>query len=149
MCIRDRVSRLAVGNLLLTPSTATYRVPADLAQASHLDGLPLGTRGGTLVDHTFPLDAEYSLRVRVRGAALGLAAANLQGEEIEVSLDGERIKLVPATATIDLKLPIKAGPHALGVTFVRKPPPGADDVWQIFAANSGVQSVAITGPLSL
>ena len=143
-----KVSRLAVGNLLLTASTATYRVPGDLTQSNHLDGLPLGTRGGTLIEHTFPLDAEYSFRIRVRGAAIGLAAANLQGEEIEVSLDGERIKLVPATATIDVKLPMKAGPHALGVTFVRKPPPGADDVWQIFAANSGVQSVAITGPLA-
>jgi mono/diheme cytochrome c family protein len=143
-----KVSRLAVGNVLLTPSTATYRVPGDFAQSNHVDGLPLGTRGGTLVEHNFPLDAEYSFRIRVRGAAIGLAAANLQGEEIEVSLDGERIKLVPATATIDLKLPIKAGPHAVGVTFVRKPPPGADDVWEIFAANSGVQSVAITGPLA-
>ena len=142
-----KVSRLAVGNLLLTASTATYRVPGDLAQSNHLDGLPLGTRGGTLIEHTFPLDAEYSFRIRVRGAAIGLAAANLQGEEIEISLDGERIKLVPATATIDLKLPMKAGPHTLGVTFVRKPPPGADEVWEIFATNSGVQSVAITGPL--
>ena len=142
-----KVSRLAVGNLLLTASTATYRVPGDLAQSNHLDGLPLGTRGGTLIEHTFPLDAEYSFRIRIRGAAIGLAAANLQGEEIEISLDGERIKLVPATATIDLKLPMKAGPHTLGVTFVRKPPPGADEVWEIFATNSGVQSVAITGPL--
>jgi mono/diheme cytochrome c family protein len=142
-----KVSRLAVGNLLLTASTATYRVPSDLAQSSHLDGLPLGTRGGTLIEHTFPLDAEYSFRIRVRGAAIGLAAANLQGEEIEISLDGERIKLVPATATIDLKLPMTAGPHKMGVTFVRKPPPGADEVWAVFATNSGVQSVAITGPL--
>jgi mono/diheme cytochrome c family protein len=143
-----KVSRLAVGNLLLTASTATYRVPSDLAQSSHLNGLPLGTRGGTLIEHTFPLDAEYSFRIRVRGAAIGLAAANLQGEEIETSLDGERIKLVPATATIDLKLPITAGPHTVAVTFVRKPPAGADDVWEVFATNSGVQSVAITGPLT-
>ena len=48
-----KVSRLAVGNLLLTASTATYRVPGDLAQSNHLDGLPLGTRGGTLIEHTF------------------------------------------------------------------------------------------------
>jgi len=143
-----KVSRLAVGNLLLSASTATYRVPGDLAQSNHLDGLPLGTRGGTLIEHTFPLDADYSFRIRVRGAAIGLAAANLQGEEIEISLDGERIKLVPATATIDLKLPITAGPHKVGVTFVRKPPPGADEVWEIFATNSGVQSLAITGPLT-
>ncbi len=79
-----KVSRLAVGNLLLTASTATYRVPGDLTQSNHLDGLPLGTRGGTMIEHTFPLDAEYSFRIRVRGAAIGLAAANLQGEEIEV-----------------------------------------------------------------
>ena len=80
-----KVSRLAVGNLLLTASTATYRVPSDLTQSNHLDGLPLGTRGGTMIEHTFPLDAEYSFRIRVRGAAIGLAAANLQGEEIEIS----------------------------------------------------------------
>jgi hypothetical protein len=144
----SKVSRQAVGNLLLTASTVTYRVPADLNQSGHIDGLPLGTRGGTLVEHTFPLDAEYAFRIRVRGAAIGLAAANLAGEEVEVSIDDERVALVPATATVDLKLKVKAGPHALGVMFVRKAPPGADEVWAVYAANSGVQSVAITGPLT-
>ena len=143
-----KVSRLAVGNLLLSASTTTYRVPGDLVQADHIEGLPLGTRGGTLIQHTFPLDADYSIRIRVRGAAIGLAAANLQGEEIELTVDGERVKLLPATAQTDLKLPIKAGQRAIGVSFVRKPPPGADDIWATYAANSGVQSVAITGPLT-
>jgi mono/diheme cytochrome c family protein len=143
-----KVSRLAVGNMLLTASTVTYRVPGDLVQSGHLEGLPLGTRGGTLIEHTFPLDAEYAFKIRVRGAAIGLAAANLAGEEVEVSVNGERIKLVPAMATIDVKLPMKAGPHALGITFVRKPPAGADDIWGVYATNSGVQSVAITGPLT-
>jgi len=143
-----KVSRLAVGNLLLSASTVTYRVPGDLQQAEHIDGLPLGTRGGAVVQHTFPLDADYSLRVRVRGAAIGLAAANLQGEEIEITIDGERVKLLPATAQIDLKIPVKAGQRAIGVAFVRKAPPGADDIWATYAANSGVQSLAITGPLT-
>jgi hypothetical protein len=143
-----KVSRLAVGNLLLSPSTVTYRVPGDLVQAGHIEGLPLGTRGGTLIQHVFPLDADYSIRIRVRGAAIGLAAANLQGEEIELTIDGERVKLLPATPQIDVKLPVKAGPRAIGVSFVRKPPPGADDVWATYAANSGVQNVAITGPLA-
>ena len=143
-----KVSRLAVGNLLLSASTVTYRVPGDLQQSEHIDGLPLGTRGGAVVQHTFPLDADYSLRVRVRGAAIGLAAANLQGEEIEITIDGERVKLLPATAQIDLKIPVKAGQRAIGVAFVRKAPPGADDIWATYAANSGVQSLAITGPLT-
>jgi len=143
-----KVSRLAIGNLLLSASTATYRMPGDLQQSEHIDGLPLGTRGGAVVQHTFPLDADYSLRVRVRGAAIGLAAANLQGEEIEITIDGERVKLLPATAQIDLKIPVKAGQRAIGVAFVRKAPPGADDIWATYAANSGVQSLAITGPLT-
>jgi uncharacterized protein DUF1592/uncharacterized protein DUF1588/uncharacterized protein DUF1585/uncharacterized protein DUF1587/uncharacterized protein DUF1595/cytochrome c len=143
-----KVSRLAVGNLLLSASTVTYRVPGDLQQSEHIDGLPLGTRGGTVVQHTFPLDADYSLRVRVRGAAIGLAAANLQGEEIEITIDGERVKLLPATAQIDLKIAVKAGQRAIGVAFIRKAPPGADDIWATYAANSGVQSLAITGPLA-
>jgi hypothetical protein len=78
------------------------------------------------VQHTFPLDAEYAFRIRVRGAAIGLAAANFQGEELEITIDGERVKLVPGTGQIDVKLSVKAGQRAIGVAFVRKPPPGAD-----------------------
>jgi mono/diheme cytochrome c family protein len=74
-----KISRLAVGNMLLTASTVTHRVPGDLSQSGHLDGQPLGTRGGMLIEHTFPLDAEYTFKIRVRGAAIGLAAANLGG----------------------------------------------------------------------
>src|SRR6202035_6045629 len=48
------ISRLAVGNLSIAPSTATYRVRPDLSQDQHIEGLPLGTRGGTLIHHTFP-----------------------------------------------------------------------------------------------
>jgi len=143
-----KISRVAVGSLQQTASTVTYRVPGDLSQASHIDGLPIGTRGGLLVRHTFPVDAEYSLRIRVRGAAIGLAAPALRGEDVEVAIDGERVKLAPAGATIDLRLPLKAGPRALGIAFVRKPPAGADDTWQIYANNSGIQSVAIVGPLN-
>jgi len=62
-----KISRLAVGNMLITPSTVTYRAPADLSQSEHVDGLPLGTRGGMLVRYTFPLDAEYSFKVRKIG----------------------------------------------------------------------------------
>ena len=144
-----KISRLAVGDPLITPSTATYRVPADLSQGDHLEGLPLGTRGGILVHHNFPLDAEYNFKIRAKAANIGLGATTLQGEELEVTLNGERIKLVPAAASLDLKLTVKAGPTTIGVAFVRKPPPGADEIWQTFANNSGVTSVAITGPLSV
>jgi hypothetical protein len=53
------ISRQAVGNMNIAPETATYRVRPDLSQDQHIEGLPLGTRGGILVRHYFPLDAEY------------------------------------------------------------------------------------------
>jgi len=143
-----KISRLAVGDPLITPSTATYRVSGDLAQGEHLEGQPLGTRGGILVHHNFPLDAEYNFKIRAKAANIGLGATTLAGEQIEVTFNGERVKLVPATATLDFKIPVKAGPTTVGVAFVRKPPPGADEIWQIFPNNSGITSVAIIGPLN-
>ena len=142
-----KISKLAVGNVLISPATVTYRAPADLSQNPHLEGLPLGTRGGMLVHHYFPLDAEYAIKVRVRTNGIGLGGLPPPGEEMEVTLNGERIKLAGA-AGVDLRIPVKAGPQALAAAFVRKSPPGADDVWQVYAGNSGVQSIAITGPLS-
>jgi hypothetical protein len=65
-----------------------------------------------------------------------------------VTVNGERVKLAKASPTLDLRLTIKAGPQVLGVAFINKNPPGADDLWQVFPNNSGVQSVAITGPFN-
>ena len=58
-----KISRLAVGDPSIGLDRATYRVPGDLAQDAHLDGLPLGTRGGIVIRHTFPLDAEYDIEI--------------------------------------------------------------------------------------
>ncbi|MBV9503649.1 MAG: DUF1592 domain-containing protein [Acidobacteriia bacterium] len=144
----EKISRIAVGDSGITPATTTYRAASDLSQSDHIEGLPLGTRGGLLVRHTFPLDAEYSFKIRARPAAIGLGAAGFQDEDLEVTLNGERIKLVKAGGTLDLRLSVPAGPQTIGVAFVRKNPPGADDLWRTYANNSGVQSVAITGPLN-
>jgi Protein of unknown function (DUF1592)/Protein of unknown function (DUF1588)/Protein of unknown function (DUF1587)/Protein of unknown function (DUF1585)/Protein of unknown function (DUF1595) len=143
----SKISRLAVGDILTSPSTATYRVPSDFSQTEHIEGLPLGTRGGILVRHTFPLDAEYSIKVRARSAGIGVGGQGAPGEELEVMVNGARVKLSP-TGSADVQIPIKAGPQTVGAAFIRKPPPGTDDVWQTFAGNSSVQSIAITGPLS-
>ena len=58
-----RVSAAAVGDVAQIPVTAeTYRVRSDMSQDSHVDGLPLGTRGGLVVTHTFPVDADVHLQ---------------------------------------------------------------------------------------
>jgi cytochrome c551/c552 len=142
-----KISRLAVGNMLITPSTVTYRAPSDFSQVEHVEGLPLGTRGGLLVRHNFPLDAEYAIRVRARSAGIGVGGVGPSGEELEVVLNGERVKLA-TSGTIDARIAVKAGPQEIGAAYVRKSPPGADDIWQTFAGNSSVSSIAITGPLN-
>src|SRR6185295_12327928 len=45
----EKISRLAVGVAGRSPGGDTIRIPADLTQEEHLDGLPIGTRGGAVV----------------------------------------------------------------------------------------------------
>jgi hypothetical protein len=144
-----KLSRLAVGDPETSPSTVTYRVPSDLSQSDHIEGLPLGTRGGILVRNVFPLDADYAIKIHARPPAIGLGSPGFQDEELEVTLNDERVKLAKATPSLDLRITVKAGPQELGVAFIRKNPPGADDLWQIFPNNSAIQNVAITGPFNV
>src|SRR3954469_24061516 len=55
----EKISQLAIGAPRKKPGGDAYRIPADVTQEEHVEGLPLGTRGGTLIRHTFPQDAEY------------------------------------------------------------------------------------------
>jgi Protein of unknown function (DUF1592)/Protein of unknown function (DUF1588)/Protein of unknown function (DUF1587)/Protein of unknown function (DUF1585)/Protein of unknown function (DUF1595)/Planctomycete cytochrome C len=140
-----KISRIAVGDPAISPSTATYRVPGDTVQSEHLEGLPLGTRGGILIHHTFPLDAEYTFHIRARVGGLG-NIRQARDEDLEVTLNDARVKLVKLAPAIDFSLPMKAGPQAIGVAIVKNTDPGDDDLWQVYLSTSGVQSVAIVGP---
>ena len=61
----QKISRLAVGTPLSRPDGFTFRLPADFTQEKHIEGLPVGTRGGVLLPYTFPRDGEYEIRVRL------------------------------------------------------------------------------------
>jgi len=120
-----RISRLAVGTAL-APTQTVYRVPEDTTQDYHVEGLPFGTRGGLLVRHQFPATGEYALKViPVNKGNMGsnTAFGEVRGEKLDVLLDGARVQLldwdtaVAKGGTLDLRVPITAGPHQLGVTF--------------------------------
>jgi hypothetical protein len=97
----SKISRLAMGDTEMTPVSITYKVRGDLSQDRHIEGLPLGTRGGLLVKHNFPVDGEYLFRfslLRVNfGPQYGGAAKD---EQLEMSVNGERVLLrdLPSTA---------------------------------------------------
>jgi mono/diheme cytochrome c family protein len=113
------ISRLAVGDPTISADLTTYQPPRGISQAQHREGLPLGTRGGLLVTHVFPLDAEYEFRVGRGGAGLfGLPPVGAD-DEVEITIDGQRVQLVGRTPPRGgVKLTVPAGPHAVGVAVV-------------------------------
>ena len=146
------ISRAALGNLKIQPSTITYRVRPDLSQDQHVEGLPPGTRGGMLVEHTFPVDAEYVIKLRMWRNTFDLMRGMEDPHDIEIAMDGKRLTVVtvggredfgtmaenPGTfgAELDRKLtvrlPVKAGTHTLWATTVLKSHAPRDDLIKPF-----------------
>ena len=89
----QKVSRLAVGTPQPVASVDYFRIADDLSQESHLPGLPLGTRGGTLISYVFPQDGEYEIRPRLTRDLNESMPAYTEPQHVEISLDGERVGL--------------------------------------------------------
>jgi mono/diheme cytochrome c family protein len=144
-----KISRRAVGDRTATPAQITYSPPGALAQDRHIDGLPLGTRGGMLITHTFPLDAEYELSV---GGAGGGGRGGVGGPALDVTLDGAKIAVENPRS---FRIKVTAGPHTIGAALVdRERAAGVDDQFSDFRIDSvftpagGVGTIAITGPFN-
>jgi mono/diheme cytochrome c family protein len=140
-----KISRRAVGDRTLTPSQITYAAPAALSQDRHIEGLPLGTRGGMLVRHSFPLDAEYEFNVTG-----GFGGGGLGGANFDVTLDGAKLAVQNPR---NFRIKVSAGPHVVGVALVdRVRSAGVDEAYSdfridsAFTAPGSVQSIVITGP---
>ena len=140
-----KISRLAVGDPGITPTTNNWRVAGDLSQTTHIEGLPLGTRGGLVFNYTFPLDAEYAFKIRARSKGFGVGSGALP-VPIEITLDGERLD--PGKSPTNFHLKVTAGPHAIGVAMPEYDSAGVDDVYSVYPDNAAVTSVAITGPMN-
>jgi hypothetical protein len=121
-----RISRLAIGTET-APTLAVFDVPHDTSQNDHIEGLPFGTRGGMLIEHEFPADGEYVFTVKGMTGYFTRVLGNVQGEQLEVTIDGERMYLYDWDNEIGNQegnggrtpaIPIKAGFHKVGVTFI-------------------------------
>ncbi len=170
-----KISALAVGDREVTPIGVVYRVPPDRSQEDHIEGLPLGTRGGLLVRHNFPVDALYEFNVVLLQNIVGYVPGLEWPHELEISVDGERVFLAEVGGPQDNKLSdtnlaltketldrrlrtrvaVKAGPHDVGVTFLRKDAALSDEPLQPFTRNLDLQDMngvptinfmQITGP---
>ena len=89
----QKISRSAVGVPPPFPNVDYYRVADDLAQDDQLPGQLFGTRGGTSIRYTFPMDAYYGIRVQLSRDLNEQVPIYVEPQQLEVSIDGERVQL--------------------------------------------------------
>ena len=136
----ERISALAVGDPKTPPMGELFRVRQDESQDRHVDGLPIGTVGGLLIQTTLPLDGEYQFQVRLFRTNLGTMRGLEYPHQLEISVNDVRVHLASfggdkeiasssdnPTITGDdvdgrftVRIPLKAGPAKIGVAFLEK-----------------------------
>jgi hypothetical protein len=173
------ISALAMGNRNLAPRSETYNVRGDLTQNGHIEGLPIGTRGGLLIRHTFPLDGEYVIKTRLLDTASGTIRGLQYPHQAEVLLDGERLRLASmggdadfeqavenstASATavngrLTVRVSVTAGPHMVAATFLQRTAAAGGERLQRFLRSTistsdhtglpHIASITIEGPFNV
>ena len=137
-----KISSLAIGDPEIGPAAETFIVRQDASQDAHIDGLPIGTIGGMLARATLPLDGEYVVTVKLFRTNHGAMRGLQNPHQVEVSVDGERVRLAAFGGEADFKallanptaagdavdnrltvrLKLKAGPRSVGVAFLQETP---------------------------
>lgn len=129
----QKISRLAIGKAPPTPREEIFRMRADVTQDVHLDGLPIGTRGGMAIPYSFPQDGDYEVQVRLMRDRNDEVEGLHEPHELEILLDRERVERFtvkpPAKGesnqsldrNLKTRLKATAGPHQIGVAFLAKP----------------------------
>jgi hypothetical protein len=118
-----KISRLAVGDPAMPVVVNMLRLSPEEPQDARLDELPFGTRGGAAIRSDFPLDGDYVVKIE-------LASPSRVAEQLEITVDGERMQLAAiapavrgrgaaATKPLEFRIPVKAGPRLVGVTFIQ------------------------------
>ncbi len=173
-----KIAAIAVGDPDITAGSDTFRIRQDLSQDQHVEGLPLGTIGGTSVRYTFPLDGDYVFQVKLYRTNLNIMRGLEYAHEVEFAIDGRRVyaatiggpddlaslfdKPTDTSDAVDARLrvraPVTAGPHTVSVAFVEDPPVQKPDRLQPFLRSSidnfdwagrpHMQTFTITGPFN-
>ena len=164
-----KIVRIAMGIPDDRPAPKTYEVSRFLVQDERVsEALPFGSRGGVAVRHFFPVDAEYVIKIRLKTEYTGTRVLGLREQhQLDLRLDGNRIKLFTVggeakrkevegnePATLDVRLPVKAGTRLIGVTFLKKTW-APENILEPRLVNMetddepGVGAVTIEGPLNM
>jgi hypothetical protein len=145
----SQISRLAVGDRNASPTSVTYKIGRTASQMRHVDGAPMGTRGGMSTVHVFPADGEYVVKISMHyeplGGLYGRYSMLTMGisEQIEVSVNGVRAALLDLNPRmsetdqqngqngLEIKTPpihISAGPQRISAAFIQRLDGPVDDL---------------------
>jgi mono/diheme cytochrome c family protein len=171
-----KVARLAVGDPEISVVASTYKTRPDLSQLNRMEGMPLGTRGGLRVTHNFPLDGEYTFRLLLARNTVDVIRGLEDVSEVEILIDNARVFLAriggkedtekltanPITMLEEMnhrltaRVPVKAGPHVVAATFLRRNAAQEDYILQPFLRSTldpvneaglpHLESMTIAGP---
>jgi hypothetical protein len=134
------VSRAVVGDPSADASSTTYSVPRTQSQKDRVEGAPFGTRGGTVVTHTFPADGKYRFQLLLHGEPTGALFGRTIGDiRMEVAIDGGRVALVKVDRWISESDPegltvttepvdVRAGARRVAATFIKEFEGSEDDL---------------------
>jgi hypothetical protein len=145
------LSRRAVGDPAMQPVIDTFKISKALVQDERIsDELPFGSQGGALIRYSFPLDAEYTIKVLLRRQEYDYIIGMGEPHQLDFRLDGVRLKrftvggeargmttpenfagntqgdpefeeyMHNADAHLEVRVPVKAGVHEVSVSFVRR-----------------------------
>src|SRR6266851_1395598 len=146
MTAARRISRMAVGDAAMRPVVETYSVPRYLVQDDRIaERLPFGSRGGIAIPHYFPVDAQYTLKIRLqrtwRDEIRGLARRHVLDVRLDrtpiktftIGGNGERATWLPGQAVpnpteyelnadegLEIRFPAEAGLHVVGISFEKQ-----------------------------
>jgi hypothetical protein len=168
MLAAAKITRQALGDSTIKPTTTTYRMSPLLLQDDRMsEDLPFGSRGGLAIHHLFPLDGHYTLRVDL---SRNLDGASIRGvHQMDVRVDGARVKLLEVDAAraglgsgkapIEIPVVVKAGMRSVSVSFVGavdqmlprdgrpEAPPPTSFAFQLNPIDAAVNNVQIIGPI--
>lgn len=164
----QKISHLALGAQRRGPTGETFRVRPDITQEDHVEGLPIGTRGGTLVHMHFAQSGEYEITVRLARDRNEEVEGLYEAHELEILLDRERLQLFTVEPPpgrkdfsgvdqhLHLRTHVAAGSHAVGITFLKKSTSLLETKRQPYSAHynmhrhprlgPAVYEVSVTGP---
>jgi len=159
-----KISGIAVGDSEIPLMVNIHKLGPEQLQDARVDDLSFGTRGGLAIRSYFPLDADYNIK-------LDTAGTSRDPNQIEVTVDGQRVQLIPlggpaggrggrggrggtdGASPLDFRIPVKAGPRLIGVTFIEQSQARDEDTLRPRMRSRGSQpaiaSVTISGPFNV